>query len=170
MRTSQNFRDAPNRLEAFTLIEMLVYMGVMVIILGLAYAATYKSMDASAALRRNASDISRALEAGERWRADVRSANALPRIETAGNGPILHLPQPRGEIAYRFSSNSVLRRVQSGSWSVILRDVQNSAMLADKRDNVAAWRWELELQTSRKTITRTRPLFTFISVPAKSSQ
>ncbi len=170
MKANQKFRSSHSRIDAFTLIEMLVYMGVMVIVLGIAYAATYRSMDASAALRRNANDISRALGAGERWRADMRNAKSPPQIETLGAETILHMPQPNGEIAYRFTSNSILRRVQPGPWAVILRDVQNSAMLADRRDNVTAWRWELELQTSRKAITRTRPLFTFISVPVKANR
>src|SRR3954470_14151221 len=58
----------------FTLIEMLVYMGMLFLILGMAYIAMYRSMDASAGLRRNANDITRALETGELWREDVRGA------------------------------------------------------------------------------------------------
>ena len=170
MKVNRTNNDTAICAGAFTLIEMLVYMGVMVVILGLAYAAAYKSMDASAALRRNANDISRALETGERWRADVRSATSSPRIETIAGEAILHLPQPRGEISYRFASNSISRRVQSGGWTIVMRDVRSSAMFADRRENVIAWRWELELQTSRKTITRTRPLFTFIAVPSRASR
>ena len=158
------------RNTAFTLIEMLIYMGLLVVILGFAYAAMYRSMDSSVALRHNLSDISRAMEAGELWRSDVRHATRFVRLQNTTNAEqILDLPQPRGEIAYRFTSNSVSRRVGRRAWTVVLRNVKNSQMIADRRDDVTAWRWELELQPSRKKLSRMRPLFTFIAVPATAS-
>src|ERR1019366_10279726 len=53
----------------YLLIEALVYIGVVAALLGVAYAAAYRSIDRSIALRRSADDITSALHAGERWRA-----------------------------------------------------------------------------------------------------
>src|SRR5689334_14852610 len=78
-----NLRDSiPQREDkAFTLIELLVYMSMLLVIIALGYTALYRSMDASTGLRRNASDITHALNAGERWREDVRAATRPLRIE-----------------------------------------------------------------------------------------
>lgn len=156
-----------HRAAAFSLIELLAYMSLFFIVVGIAYKALYTTMDSSAALRRNATDISRALEAGERWRADVRNATRPIRVETsATKEEIIHLPRANGEVAYRFSENSVSRRVGRGTWALFLADVKNSNFISDRRQNVTAWRWELELKPYQKKITRTRPLFTFIAAPA----
>jgi type II secretory pathway component PulJ len=157
--------------RGFTLIEMLVYMSLAFLVLGLASAAMYKSMDASAGLRRNSTDIARALSAGEQWRDDVRHAAAPPRLEKSGETEIIfHIPLSHSEVAYAFSSNAVIRRVGDGNWVPVLEHVKDSNFTEDQRQKVLAWRWEVELQSYRKAMTRTRPLFTFIAVPPHSAK
>ena len=74
--------DTPPGQRGYLLIEALVYIAVVVTLLGVAYAAMYRCVDRSFALRRNADDITSALHAGERWRADVRAATSrVPRGE-----------------------------------------------------------------------------------------
>src|SRR5439155_18922669 len=128
-------------------------------------------MDNSVTLRRNADDIANALHAGERWRADLRSAAGPVRWEDTADGRILHLAGAHGEVAYRFSAGAILRRRDSGPWSSLLTSVKASTMEADPRQKVTAWRWELELQTRIKGAAkpgRFRPLFTFVAVPESS--
>jgi hypothetical protein len=120
-------------------------------------------------LRRNADDIAQALHAGERWRADVRAASGPIRFESTDAARILRLPGHRGEVAYQFTTNTVLRRVGNGTWTSLLNNVQSSAMESDQRLNVSAWRWELELKPRSKKPGRVRPLFTFLAVPDRSS-
>jgi hypothetical protein len=151
--------------DGFTLIEVLVYMGLLFLILGMAYLATYRSMDASTALRRNADDIIGALKAGEQWRDDVRSVTGPIRSDKTNQQVTLHLPHGQTEVEYGFSTNAVSRRVGSGEWSVVLEHVKNSTFVNDRREKVTAWRWELELQPGKKRITRVQPLFTFVAVP-----
>lgn len=158
-------RNPIHRSHAFTLIEVLVYMGMLFLVLGIGYAAMYRSMDASKALRRNANDIVQTLKLGEQWRDEVRTVTGPIRLDKTEQQITLHLPHGETEIEYRFSSNSISRRVGSEEWSVVLDHAKNSAFMSDRRDNVTAWRWEIELQPSRKRITRIQPLFTFISVP-----
>src|SRR3989449_5564281 len=50
------------------------------------------------------------------------------------------------------------------SWSRVLTNVAGSLMEADARQNVTAWRWDLELEKRVRT-SHLRPLFSFISVP-----
>lgn len=155
--------------RAFTLIELLVYMTLLFLVLGLAYTAMYRSMDASTALRRNANDISQTLKTGELWRDDVRDAVRPIHLEKSGQEIILHVPRKQTEVDYIFATNVVSRRVGRGEWSTVLDHVKNCAFVDDQREKVKAWRWELELQPSRKRITRVRPLFTFIAVPSSTS-
>ena len=156
--------------RAYLLIEALVYIAVIVALLGVGYAAMYRCVDSSLALRRNADDIASALHAGERWRADVRAATTQVRAENTDAGQHLYLEGARGTVTYRFATNAVLRSVNAGPWLHVLSSVKSSTMTTDKREYVTAWRWELELQTHAYGSVkpgRVRPLFTFIAVPER---
>ena len=154
--------------RAYFLIEALVYIALIGAVLGIGYSATYRCLDSSIALRRNADDIASALQAGERWRADIRAATTAPRTEMAEGGQLLHLDSPRGEVIYRFGTNGVSRRLGGGGWANLLPRVKSSTMTADPREHITAWRWELELQprvTASVKPGHLRPLFTFTAVP-----
>lgn len=158
----------PSSNRGISIIECLVYGMVLLVLLGVAYSAFYRCVENSYALRRNAEDIATALRAGERWRADIRYATGPVPLEAAPDGGSLHLESDRGPVDYYFTSNSILRRVQSGPWVTLLPNVTASAMHADPRGEVAAWRWELELRPRSKKPVRMTPLFTFIAVPERS--
>ena len=149
----------------YSLVELLVYMAVLVVLIGVGYAALYFSMSSSAALRRSGDDIANALRAGEGWRADVRAAGGQIKLETTVDEQIIHLPGPRGEIGYRFATNTIFRRNGNNEWSPFLSNVKASTFISDSRHNAAVWRWELELQPRAKTLGTIRPLFTFLAVP-----
>jgi hypothetical protein len=152
------------------LVECMVYIAGFFLITGLAFAAYYRSLDNSRGLRQNADDITRALKAGERWRADVRSARRPLALEQAGGEQVLHIPQASGEIIYLFAQGAVWRKTPTESLPVSwLAAVKDSRMLQDTRDGVAAWRWELEL-ASRQKVVRLRPLFTFMAAAPQGSQ
>jgi hypothetical protein len=156
--------------RAYLLIEALVYIAVIVALLGAGYAAMYRCVDSSIALRRNADDITSALHAGERWRADVRAATSQVRVENTDAGQLLHLEGARGTVVYRFTTNAVFRCVGAAPWVRLLENVKSSTMVADPREYVTAWRWELELQPRGKGSVkpgRVRPLFTFLAVPER---
>lgn len=152
----------------YLLIEALAYIAVVFVVLGVAYAALYRCMDHSIALRRNTDDITRALSAGERWRADVRNAATRIWLEKTAAGQVLHLEGLRAEAAYHFDDDAVYRRLASGPWAPVLTHVKSSVMAPDPRREVTAWRWELELKPRAKgtvKASRIRPLFTFLAVP-----
>jgi hypothetical protein len=160
------------RQRAYLLIEVLVYIAVVTALLGVGYAAMYRCVDSSIALRRNADDITRALHAGERWRADVRAATRQIELENTDTGQLLHLEGDRGAVVYRFATNAVFRSVNAGPWIRLLDSVKSSYMTADAREYVTAWRWELELQPRAKGSVkpgRVRPLFTFLAVPERTA-
>ena len=154
--------------QAYLLMETLVYIGLLFVVAGLGYAVVYRCIEQSVLLRRSTEDMARALDAGERWRADVRAASAGISLDGGQTNQLLHLKSSRGEVTYRFAAGAVERRVSSGSWISMLSNVKASAMVSDTRANANAWRWELELQPRKRASAqpgRVRPLFTFIAVP-----
>ncbi len=173
MKTCQPLSGRASRgSRAYLMIEALVYIAVIVALLGAGYAAMYRCIDSSLALRRNADDIANALHAGERWRADVRAAASQIRVEDTDAGQLLYLESARGPAVYRFSTNAIFRRLGEGPWVRLLPNVKSSSMAADRREHVTAWRWELELATRTQGSVkpgRVRPLFTFVAVPERTS-
>lgn len=156
--------------SGYSLIELLVYIGVLAILLAVGYVAVERCMGNSWAFRLKLNDQSRAMFAGERWRADVRAASGRIRRETAGADEMLRIPTRRGEIVYRVETNSVLRHFGPGSWSCVLDNVKTSVMEPDQRQSVTAWRWELQLAPRPATPGLTGPLYTFIAVPGSDSK
>jgi hypothetical protein len=154
------------------LAEVLVYIGVVFVVLGLAFAAFYRCVDNSVVMRRNAEDIARVLHVGERWRADVRAASQV-RVEDLPEGRFLYLSGDHESVVYRFATNTCSRRLGQRGWVCILPNVQSSQVQPDPRGQVTAWRWELELRPYSKAGIKpggTRPLFTFLAVPQSSSK
>jgi len=157
--------------SAYTLAEMLVYMGVLSIVMGVAWLSYYRVMGDSMALARNTEDIVRTLKAGERWREDIRSATAPPRLADG----VLHIPQGAAEVLYRLSGNAVERRIagnppadEAARWLPALTRLKASRMQADAGKLVASWRWEVELESRRAA--RIRPRFTFMAVPTAETK
>jgi len=158
----------PRANRAFTLLECLVYVGLLAVLLSMAFVAFYTVGDYSKHLSRNAADISRALKGGERWRNDVRSSVDQPELLEADGQTILRLPQAAGEVEYAYRGGVVYRRSTTNAWRVFLAGVKISRMEQRKLSHVWAWRWEMELQTTQK-VARVKPLFTFQAVVTKPS-
>ena len=163
MKLARTERTTKN---GISLIEMLVYMSVLLVIMGVGYAALYNCMDYSTALRRSSDDIVNALHAGENWRAEMRTSAGQIQLETTPDEQIIRLRGTHGEVSYRFANNTIFRRLGNNEWSPVLARVKASTFTSESRHNVAVWRWELELQTRTKKVNRVLPLFTFIAVPA----
>ena len=158
------------RQKGFTIIETGVYLAVFFVLTGAAYMAMYRGMDKSLGLRRNTQAIASTLQAGEHWRADIRKAAGPIQIQ---DGTSLRIPTVQGEINYRFETNSVWRRVNSNAWMELLPGVKTSQIAADNRDQVTAYRWEIELLPVKKDLNDTNrfhPLFTFMAVPGQTSK
>ena len=148
----------------FTLIECIVYIGLFTVVLGVATRLFFQSWDDSKALRRNADDIVRVLHTGDQWRADVRAATGPVQLTDADGAEQLRIPAAAGEIVYTFSKGELRRKAGADAVSKVwLANVKSSQMRSDSRRSVAAWRWELELKTVKRTA-RWRPLFTFETV------
>src|SRR2546421_12898184 len=81
------------RQRAYMLMEALAYITVLLVLMGVGFAALYRCIDSSIALRRSAGDLTAAIHAGERWRADIRSAEKEPWLDTTAYDPILHIPR-----------------------------------------------------------------------------
>jgi prepilin-type N-terminal cleavage/methylation domain-containing protein len=154
--------------QGFTLIECLVYISVLAVILAIGSAALYRCWDDNKAITRDGDDIVRTVKAGEAWRADLRSATGPIQIATTGSGQTLRIPCGNRELIYSFADGKVRKQLgKDGPWNIILPKVKSSQMQTDKRDQVVAWRWEVELASVRKHA-KVFPLFIFEAVPGNS--
>lgn len=152
------------------LIEALVYISVLFVVLAVGGAAYCRVLDHTRALRRVAADIARALDAGERWREDVRAATAPPRLVREGAVEALHLTQGMVEVVYFFEGSNVVRRVGTNlAWQPFLPRVVSSTFLEERRGEVTAWRWETELQPGPRP-PKEPPRFTFLAVAGKPAE
>jgi hypothetical protein len=149
------------------LVECLVYIAVLAIFLGGGTAAFYFCWDHSKALIYATNDITAALRAGERWRADVRAATGEISIATTTTGELVRIPEAKKEVVYRFEAGEMRREIPAlhHSWLLLLK-VKSSQMTADACGNVSAWRWELELTPLRKE-THLPLVFTFEAAQAR---
>lgn len=158
-------RSQISRSRGITLIECLVYIGVLGVVFSMGLAAYHRYVDHAVSLRRNSNDITQTLEAGELWRADIRIATQPPRFDATDQ--ILRIAHAKSEIAYKFSDNQISRRTGTDApWTIILPRVQQSEMIRESRAHATAWRWEIELKTYQSQA-RTRPLFTFIAATSQ---
>jgi hypothetical protein len=149
------------------LVECLVYLAVFTILLGIGTTLFYFCWDRSRALIYATDDITSALRAGERWRADVRAATGKISVETTVTSEVVRIPETEKEIIYHFDSGEMRRQIASENFSqLLLPKVKTSRMTMDARGEVTAWRWELEL-TERRKETHLPLLFTFEAVQTK---
>ena len=149
------------------LVEVIVYIAVFVVVIGLALSAFYHFHMQSAYLRRNAEDITRTLKAGERWRDEIRNCSEV-EIIAEPNANILRLATEQREILYTFQEGKVWRKeLPDGRWVAVLKDVKSSEFQSETEDQVNSWKWELELASQQK-IVRKKPLFSFMAVSGRS--
>jgi Tfp pilus assembly protein PilE len=155
------------RAAGIMLVECITYIAVFAILTGIGFAAFYLCWNHSKALIGATDDISSALRAGERWRADVRGATGKISIENTAAGEVVRIPEPEKEITYRFESGEVRREISTLKNSqLLLQKVRTSQMQEEPRDGVAAWRWELVLN-ERRPETQLPLLFTFEAAQTK---
>lgn len=149
------------RAAGILLTECLVYLAVFVIVLDGATTVFYFCWDHSKSLIYTTDDISSALCAGERWRADVRGATGKISVEATPGGELLRIPHGKDEVFYSFHDGAVRRKLASSDFTELLfAKVNASQMKMDVCGDMAAWRWELELPERRKEI-HLPLLFTF---------
>jgi hypothetical protein len=167
MKLPSNISRARRR-AGIMLVECLAYIAVFAILLGGATTVFYFCWDHTQAVIFSTDDITSALRAGERWRADVRNATGSVSVATTAAGEVVKIPDGENEIIYRFDSGEVRRQISSSEFSeLLLPKVKTSQMKLDARGEVRAWRWELELAQRRKE-TNLPLRFTFEAAQTKS--
>jgi hypothetical protein len=153
--------------HGIALLDCLVYIALFVTLMTLAFLTFYAGLDHWKRLHRRSAHLLNALHAGERWRADVRSANGPPRALTTGAEPVLELPGATGAVTYAWRNGTVFRQaLPATNWESVLTAVKQSAMRPDPRGEVVAWRWDVELE-ARPGPDLPRPILSFLAVPKK---
>ncbi|HXT13047.1 MAG TPA: prepilin-type N-terminal cleavage/methylation domain-containing protein [Candidatus Angelobacter sp.] len=165
MKTRVHPNQAP---RGFTLIECLVYISVLGVILAIGSAAFYRCWDDNKAITRNSNEIVQTLKVGEAWRADMRAATGPIHITTNNSEQTIRIPHGKTEVIYSFANGEILKQTgANGPRQLLLGKIKASQMEIDKREQVTACRWELELRSQRKNA-KVRPLFTFLVVPGNT--
>jgi len=160
--------SAGRRQSGVSLIECLVYIAVFAILLGIGTASFYLCWDHTQGTITTADEIESALRAGECWRTDVRAATGNISVEITAEGETIRIPEGGNEIVYRFAEGELRREVPAQNNSrLLLAKVKTSEIKAVARENVKAWRWEVELVPPRK-MTRFPLQFTFEAAQTKS--
>ena len=140
MKLPQNISRARGA-SGMLLMECLVYVFVFAILLGGATTAFYFCWNHSEALIYATDDITSALHAGERWRADVRAATGKITVETTATGEVVRIPEGARKVFYRFESGEVRRQTSaSGNPQLLLAKVKtsrNETGCAGRRHRVA---------------------------------
>ena len=158
---------ATTKFSGIALVECMVYIVLLFLVMGMAYAGFYEVLEHTTKLNRTAADINRVLHAGELWRADVRGSVGLPKQGEVGSQLVWQIPQGKKEIVYLFKGDTVYRQEgNNAAPAPFLAQVKSSRMLLDKGQQVTSCRWEVELDGGRKP-GKMKPLFTFQAVPGK---
>jgi type II secretory pathway component PulJ len=148
------------RYSGTTLIECLVYISLLGVLLGVSGAALDRLWRGTTTIHRTAEDLSRALQAGEHWRADMRLATGAVTVAAGSEEGIVKIPQAGGTIAWVSVSNAVWRWPENDSPVRMLSHVSASHFNPVSRGAVASWRWDVEIEPSTRRASF-RPLFSF---------
>ena len=155
------------RTAGILLVECVTYIAVFAILTSVGLAAFYLCWNQSKAVVYTTEDISAALRAGERWRADIRAATGTISMEARGDDQTVQVPQNGKVIIYRFAGGEVRREASvSQSSQVMLNKVKTSRMSAESRGGVTGYCWELQL-AERRPETQLPLLFTFEAARGK---
>ena len=162
-----------------TFIEVLVYIVLFSTFMLVAFNAYFSSKNQARSMQWNAIKIIQVMNAGERWRQDIRDAISPPQIIQSSlpnpNNPpdkieltSLKVIKPSETNWYTFRGDHIFRMssLLPTQWELVMDKVNSSTMVEEQRGEVAAWLWEVELK-AKTTNALTRPLFTFLSVPEK---
>ena len=146
-----------------TLVDCLVYISLLGVFLYLTSVAVFQADMGSKQLRRNATEIARAVRVGEAWREDVRGATGVVEVVRGAGGEGVRIPRAQGAVVWAFREAGVWRTREGRAGELLLPGVKASEMRADPQALAGVWRWEVELQTTR-TNASVRPLFSFSAV------
>lgn len=158
------------RQRSFLLFEVMVYVGLLVIILGLAYRMFFEALAHHRHLAATTTALVTALEAGEQWRADVRASLGGPQLLPNAPRPTWQLQKRRHTVQYALDHEAILRRVlPKTNWLVVVTNVIQTRMQIESRSFGVVARWDLELRGYRPS-PLIKPVFSFLAVPQPSAR
>ncbi|MFO1496944.1 MAG: hypothetical protein U1G07_00860 [Verrucomicrobiota bacterium] len=152
----------------YMLVECLLYIGLLALVMGVAFSAFYRCLADSRSLARNTEDIINVLRAGEMWRADLRQAQTEPEWMARAGVKACEIRQTNGLIAYILADGAIWRREGQDAPVQLVPRVREFKVSKEQQSYVTSWRCDIELQTRSKGA-RVRPLFSFQAVPGRGS-
>lgn len=165
--------------QHFTLIELLIYMGALIVIGTLVLGLFYTGLQNAKSIRQSASDINRVSVFGDKWRKDIRNADEVEIVD----GKLILSKDGESKIYYEFDQGTVWKRKEGDKfWKAVLLDVKSCCFsyrhdgdlealnlenyqVLEGGDNPYVWQLEIELK-SRNKKSKIKPRFYFIAVTA----
>lgn len=155
-----------SRQRGISLVEMMVYIAVLAVIMGIGFSAVVRLWSVSRQMRVESDDLRAVLATGDRWREDIRGSGGRIVLKTEGDSHVLEVhPGTTNELQWAFFDGKVLRRTgTNAAWATQLTRIRSSSVRPEQRDDMPTWRWDLEFEpaTARSRFHRT---FSFVAVP-----
>lgn len=156
-------RPQPVASGGYTLLELLVYIGILLVISGIAMSSLNRLWSAAGNASASTDEHGAALRTAEQWRLDVRAASAPITIEEQGHR--CRIPNASGDILWNLTNGVLSRQITDRPPNLKLPRILDARFATDKRAHVTALRCDL-LLIPRSTKARTTPAFSFLAVPA----
>jgi hypothetical protein len=153
--------------RGLTLIELLVYIGVLLTVSAISFSAVMRLWTATGSLSAATDENGAALRAAEQWRADIRAASGPVVLSEKGTRCVI--PTPHGPITWTHSLDALWRQVDSQPGNLWVPRVAICSFEPDPRTHTTPIRCDL-LLTPRSTKATQAPTFTFLAIPPSSTQ
>jgi hypothetical protein len=142
----------------------MIYISLVFVLLGIAFAIFYQCQTRSVHLRRACEQMATALRFGERWRKETAAAASRPTLEQDSAWIKFTIPQKNGEVIYLFQNGFIFRKPADAElMQPFVEGVRKFNVVQERRGGIEGWRLELELFTYEKN-PKIKPLLSFLSV------
>ena len=157
-----------NRRRGMLLAQALVWIALAGIVISLTGKFLSIGLTHSKRMRDMSQEIVRMQQVGERWRKDVRKADAI-EMETTDEGDRMHL-SAGGELVaeYVFFAEKVTRSAPGIKLpDLMLKNVKECKFERNVRPGVAGWKWGVMVDAGRLSEVHRPVEFTFSAVQLK---
>lgn len=150
-----------------TLVEMLVFFSLLLVLMGIGFAAYDRVWFESRRLEQRADAVRGLVQFGERWREDVRSASGPPSVHADGRG--MDIPVGTRVVTWRFEGKPAFlsRTVEGEPFQLAPWPLWGGTYSRIPRTNCTGWASDIQLLPSRSA--PRPPVLRFIAASSRTS-
>lgn len=145
MKTGVSHSFPRGAIAGASLIELLMYLGLLFVFVGIAYGAVDRLWLETRRLEKRADALRGMIQAGETWREDIRRATGEPKVEVDSLG--ISIPAGTNRIRWRVEMSAGIATRDGGGDDLRIYPwpLKSATFAPARRDAVAGWMWELTL-------------------------